>query len=158
LFDNNFIVRLLYHHTRSVCFNQNFNFYVYFSTYLLYVTAVLVVVCQLVLNEYKRMEWKWTFSKTIDVAPMMVKRYALADGHFCPFRWLDSTDDHAKKRQAAYDFLFTFSINHGSVSLGFRDIDDIFFGLKYICHLFDGRITTLTCRFHLQHLVPISVL
>jgi len=29
--------------------------------------------------------------------------------------------------EAAYDFLFTFSINHGSVSLGFRDMDDASF-------------------------------
>ena len=34
---------------------------------------------------------------------------AFVDGHFGPFRWLGDTDDHGKW-QAAYDFLFTFSL------------------------------------------------
>jgi len=47
-----------------------------------------------------------------------------ADGHFGPFRWIGDTDDNGKW-QAAYDFLFTFSSDHGSISL--RDSDDVSF-------------------------------
>jgi len=49
-----------------------------------------------------------------------------ADGHFGPFRWLDDPNEHGKW-YAAYDFLFTFSSNHGSISLNFRDIADVSF-------------------------------
>ena len=56
-----------------------------------------------------------------------------ADGHFGPFRWLDDTEDHVKiKWQAAYEFRFTFSGNHDSMSHGFREkkdrgIEDVIF-------------------------------
>jgi len=56
---------------------------------------------------------------------------SLAGGQFGPIRRLGGTDDH-RNRQAAYDFVFRFNTNHGSISLGFQAIDDMFFGLKDI--------------------------
>jgi len=40
-----------------------------------------------------------------------------ANSHFGTFQWLGDTDDHGQL-QAAYDF--TFSSNHGSISLFLR--------------------------------------
>jgi len=76
---------------------------------------------------------------------MTAKRHAAADGHVGPFRWLNDTDDHGK-RQAAYDFLFTFSSNYCFISFSFRDIDDVryFFSLNNILAAADGHTATLT--------------
>jgi len=49
--------------------------------------------------------------------------------------------------KTANDFLFTFSSNHGSVSLGFRDTGDVkgnFFGVK-------GTLATMTGGLDFHH-------
>ena len=51
-----------------------------------------------------------------DIAPIAATKYASTDGHFGPSGDL-----------AAYDFLFMFTSNRGSISLGFPDIDHVSF-------------------------------
>jgi len=71
---------------------------------------------------------------------MGVKRYARHRWR----RWYFLAIKWHSKWQAAYDFLFTFSSNHGSIWLHFRDTDNMsFFVLKDILAISDGHIATL---------------
>jgi len=82
---------------------------------------------------------------------MAATRYTPADGHFATFRWLDYTEDDDKWWLAAYDFLFTFCSNQGSISSGFRHFGDvIFFRLKDVS---GDNIATMSGGFDFQHCV-----